>query len=309
MLKLSLWIAALALAGSTTAHAGRTGGLAPELSAQSVVVYDQFSGETLLSKNPTLQASIASITKLMTAVVTLDAGLDLNQRITIQPEDAVYQTGSGSRLAVGTRLTREQLLNLTLIPSENRAAHALGRTHPGGMVAFVAAMNRKARQLGMHQTRYVEPTGLDSTNQSSAEDLVKLVDYAYSNYADIRHISSSGGYRAKQQTPPKNRRVPGYQLAAFNNTNRLTRNDEWQIGLSKTGYISKAGHCLVMQAEIARRPVIIVLLDAQGSLRRLDDASRIKQWLENDVPPPSRTPGKMSHSESVTPSCTLSPCQ
>ncbi len=298
-----VWLTALAIAISPV-QAGK-----PVLSAQSAIVYDQFSGETLLSRHANLQAPIASITKLMTAVVTLDAGLDLNQRITIQPSDAVHQTGSGSRLAVGALLTREQLLNLALIPSENRAAHALGRTYPGGMVAFVASMNRKAQQLGMHQTRYVEPTGLSSANQSSAEDLVKLVDYAYSNYADIRHISSSGGYRAKQQTTPESRRAPGYQLAAFNNTNRLTRNDEWQIGLSKTGYISKAGHCLVMQAEIAHRPVIIVLLDAQGSLRRLDDARRIKHWLENDVPPPSASPVKTPAAQSVMPSCTLSPCR
>lgn len=303
-------VAVLAVAGSTITNAASPGGSGPALSAQSVVVYDQFSGETLLSRHARLQTPIASITKLMTAVVTLDAGLDLNERIAILPGDAVHQTGAGSRLAVGSRHTREQLLNLALIPSENRAAHALGRTYPGGMSAFVAAMNRKARQLGMNQTRYVEPTGLSSTNQSTAEDLVRLVDYAYSNYADIRHISSRGGYHARQpDAAAKPHRARGYQLTAFNNTNRLTRNDEWQIGLSKTGYISSAGHCLVMQAEIARRPVIIVLLDAQGSQRRLDDANRIKLWLENDVPPPSAPPAKTARPESPTLSCTLSPCQ
>ena len=281
----------------------------PTLNAHSVVVYDQFSGETLLSRNARAQAPIASITKLMTAVVTLDAGLDLKAPITIHASDAVIHTGPVSRLDIGSKHTREQLLNLALIPSENRAAHALGRTYPGGIDTFVSAMNRKARQLGMHQTRYVEPTGLSSDNQSSAEDLVKLVDYAYSNYADIRHISASPDYQSKPaKHTSKRQRHSDYLLAAYNNTNRLTRSDTWQIGLSKTGYISKAGHCLVMQAEIARRPVIIVLLDSGGSQRRIDDAHRIKRWLENEVPPPVRTAIRPPPAEPPQVSCTLSPC-
>ena len=301
-----LWILATGLAICTAANpclaVGRT---TPALSAQSVIVYDQFNRETLLQKNPRHQASIASITKLMTAVVTLDAGLDLQARITITADDVVPQTNA-SRLPVGTRHTREDLLNLALIPSENRAAHALGRTYPGGMKAFVTAMNAKARQLGMSRTHYVEPTGLSSDNQSTAEDLVKLVDYAYSNYVDIRHISSREQFNAHSQKSGKI--DSGYRLAAFNNTNKLTLNQDWHIGLSKTGYISRAGYCLVMQAEIADRPVIIVLLDAADKPSRQNDAARIKRWLEQDVPRPAPAPVTAQPLQPEL-SCTLSPCQ
>ncbi len=277
----------------------------PALSAQSVVVYDQFKRETLLARNPRHLVSIASITKLMTAVVTLDAALDLNERITITSDDVVFQTNA-SHLPVGSRHSREDLLSLALIPSENRAAHALGRTYPGGMKNFVAAMNRKARQLGMSRTRYAEPTGLSSDNQSTAEDLVKLVDYAYANYADIRHISSRDHFSVA--SPASKSVTPGYQLAAFRNTNRLMLNQDWNIGLSKTGYIAKAGYCLVMQAEIADRPVIIVLLDAADNPSRQEDAKRIKHWLESDVPRPAPASASPTPTETAL-SCTLSPCQ
>ncbi len=260
-----------------------------DLSSASVMVVDQDTGESLLAKNPRLQTPIASITKLMTAVVTLDAQTPLDERITINNQDIDRLKGTGSRLPIGATFSREQLLNLALIASENRAAHALGRTYPGGLQAFVEAMNAKARELGMSRTFYVDPTGLSSYNQSTAEDLVKLVGYAYNYYPTIRHITSTGEYslgkqrvvvRSKSRKKHTASRHVYYRNVAFVNTNRLTRDDEWQIGLSKTGFINEAGHCLVMQAEIAERRVIIVLLDALGKYNRLGDANRIKHWLE-----------------------------
>lgn len=264
----------------------------PNLSAIAAIVYDQNTGQILLSKNPGLQSPIASITKLMTAVVLMDAGVDLNQRIGITRQDVDRLKGTHSRLPVGAVYTREQLLNMALIASENRAAHALGRTtFAGGESEFVAAMNGKARQLGMSNTIYVDPTGLDSTNRSTAEDLVKLVNHAYLNYPEIRRIASSGEYslgfqrvvlrsHSHRRHHHAARRVC-YRQVAFNNTNRLTREGEWEIGLSKTGFINEAGHCLVMQARIAKREVIIVLLDTPGKSNRIGDATRIKQWLES----------------------------
>jgi D-alanyl-D-alanine endopeptidase (penicillin-binding protein 7) len=257
-----------------------------DLSALSVLVMDQETGQPLITKNAKLQTPIASITKLMTAVVTLDAGLRLDEKIAISKSDIDYLKGTGSRLSVGSVYTREQLLHLALIASENRAAHALGRSYPGGIDAFMEAMNRKARQLGMYSTLYVDPTGLSSYNQSTAEDLAKLVNHAYNYYPEIRNISSSGNYSlGRQKVVIKKRRKTRifWRDVAFNNTNRLTRDDEWHIGLSKTGYINEAGHCLVMQAQIAERKVIIVLLDAMGKYGRLGDAKRIKHWLEENI--------------------------
>ncbi|MEW6131607.1 MAG: D-alanyl-D-alanine endopeptidase [Pseudomonadota bacterium] len=254
-----------------------------DLNSLSAMVYDQYSGEVLYAKNPNLQTPIASITKLMTAMVTLDAQLPLDERIKITRQDIDHLKGTGSRLAIGSIYTREQLLNLALIASENRAAHALGRTYPGGLDAFIAAMNRKAQELGMSKTLYVDPTGLSSFNQSTAEDLVKLVDHAYSYYPDIRRITTSSDYslgKHRVVVKRKGKKRTYWRDFAFVNTNRLTRTDEWQIGLSKTGFINEAGHCLVMQADIAQRKVIIVLLDAVGKYNRIGDANRIKQWLE-----------------------------
>ena len=258
----------------------------PELSAHSVLVFDQASGQPLLSKNAALQTPIASITKLMTAMLVMDADQPLDERITITKEDRDTLKGTGSRLAIGASYTRGQLLHLALIASDNRAAHALARTTPGGLDRFVATMNRMARALGMHDTVYVEPTGLSSENRSTALDLAKLANYAYQNYPEIRHISSTGHYTlGTQRVVLKKKRQKArvlYRQVAFNNTNRFTRADDWQIGLSKTGFINEAGHCLVMQAQVANRDVIIVLLDAQGTNRRAGDATRIKQWLESD---------------------------
>ncbi len=290
-------ILTLALGFLTAAHAFAAGGQTPvaayaspyvqnselELSSHSVMVYDQYSGETLYAKNPHLQTPIASITKLMTAMVTLDTQMPLDENIEITRDDIDHLKGTGSRLPIGAVYTREQLLNLALIASENRAAHALGRTYPGGLDAFVAAMNRKAQALGMKKTLFVDPTGLSSYNQSTAEDLVKLVNHAYSHYPDIRDISTSTDYslgKHKVVVRKKKKTRVYWRDLAYVNTNRLTRNDQWQIGLSKTGFINEAGHCLVMQADIAGRQVIIVLLDAVGNYSRLGDANRIKQWLE-----------------------------
>ncbi len=243
------------------------------LRSSSVLVVDQGTGEPLYAKNPQKPAPIASITKLMTAMVTLDAGLPLNEEITIGPEDVDRIKGTSSRLALGSTLTREELLHLALIASENRAAAALTRAYPGGRPAFIEAMNRKARELGMTHTRFVDGTGLSSENQSTAADLVRLVDAAY-RYPLIRRISTTGSYDLIVPTSKQVRHL------AFNNTNLLTRRDDWEIGVSKTGYINEAGHCLVMQAKIAEQKVIIVLLDSWGKLSRIGDANRIRKWLE-----------------------------
>jgi len=261
------------------------------LKSAAALVVDQKSGEALYAKNVDVATPIASITKLMTAMVTLDAGLALDEEITISSDDMDRLKGTGSRLALGTRLTRAELLHLALIASENRAAAALSRAYPGGRDAFIAAMNRKAREIGMKQAHFVDGTGLDSRNQATAADLVKMVDAAY-HYPLIRDISSSGSYDVS---------VPGQKVVrvrengkvhrvtrevqrnlAFHNTNALTRSEDWNIGVSKTGYINEAGRCLVMQASIAERKVIIVLLDSWGKFSRIGDAQRIKKWLEKD---------------------------
>lgn len=255
------------------------------LHSQSALVFDQETGAQLLAKNAQMQTPIASITKLMTAVLVLDAGQDMDDRIMITPDDRDTIKGTGSRLAIGSTYTRGQLLHLALIASDNRAAHALGRRYPGGMDRFVEMMNRKAQQLGMTHTVYVEPTGLNQANRSTATDLARLANHAYQNYPEIRDISSSGSYTlGTQRVVLKNKHHKSrvlYRTVAFNNTNRLTRTNGWEIGLSKTGFINEAGHCLVMQARVAQKNVIIVLLDAVGTYNRIGDAAHIKQWLES----------------------------
>ena len=257
----------------------------PELSSQSVLVFDQASGQPLLEKNADMQTPIASITKLMTAMMVLDAAEPLDERITITDADRDTIKGTGSRLAIGSTYTRGQLLHLALIASDNRAAHALARTTKGGLDRFIANMNRMARALGMKNTVYVEPTGLSSDNRSTAFDLAKLANYAYLNYPEIREITTTGSYNlGTRRVVLKKRHHHArvfYRTVAFNNTNRLTRMDDWDIGLSKTGFINEAGHCLVMQAQVADRDVIIVLLDAVGNNSRARDAARIKEWLES----------------------------
>ncbi len=247
------------------------------LQSETVLVIDQDSGATLYTKNTEARAPIASITKLMTAMVVLDAHLPLTETVTITNEDTDRLRHTRSRLAINSAFTREDLLQLALMASENRAATALARTYPGGSAAFVAAMNRKAIQLGMYDTRFVDASGLDSGNVSTAQDLAKMVKAAY-QYPLIRLVSTSPSYTV--ELPGKTRPRP----LEFKNTNSLVRAKNWDIGLSKTGYIRAAGHCLVMQALIASRPLIIVLLDSRGKQTRLGDAQRIKHWLESSNP-------------------------
>jgi len=239
-----------------------------ELKSSVALVVDQETDEVLFSKNPQAVLPIASITKLMTALVVTEAGLSLDESLTVTQEDVDATTGSSSRLKVGTRLTRGEMLHLSLMSSENRAAHVLGRTYPGGIAAFIPAMNHKAVALGMTDTRYVEPTGLSAENQSSAKDLTRLVKAAF-HHPIIRDLSTS-----------QEAMVPvGARQVQFRNTNGLVRNPEWEIGLQKTGYISAAGRCVVMQAHMAGRKLIMVLLDSAGKYSRTGDAERIRKFL------------------------------
>jgi len=241
------------------------------LRSASALVEDQRTGELLVQKHVEEVLPIASITKLMTAMVVLDAQMNLNESLTIESEDVDTLRHSRSRLRVGTCLTRRDALLLALMASENRAAHALGRTYPGGIGAFVSAMNAKAQALGLKETRFDDPSGLSSGNVSSARDLARMVDTAY-HYRLIREFSTC------EETMINS----GRRTLRFCNSNRLVRNSRWQIGLSKTGYIDESGPCLVMQARIAYRPLLIVLLDSPGKLTRFADANRIKQWLEKE---------------------------
>ena len=240
-----------------------------ELNSSVALVVDQDSGEILFSKNESVVLPIASLTKLMTGLVIADAHLPLDEMITITQDDVDTYKGSRSRLAVGTTLGRGEMLHLALMSSENRAAHALGRTFPGGMQQFVKTMNSKAQELGMKDTRYVEPTGLLSWNQSSARDLATLVSVAYQRPL-LRELSTS----------PSHELDLGKRTLQYNNSNRLIRNPEWDIGLQKTGYISEAGRCLVMQTKIAGRKLIMVFLDSTGKLSRSQDAERVRRWVE-----------------------------
>ena len=241
-----------------------------DLKSSVALVLDQDTHEVLLSKNDRAVLPIASLTKLMTGLLVVQARLPLDEPITITQEDVDTEKGSHSRLAVGTTLSRGEMLHLALMSSENRAAHALGRTYPGGLDAFVALMNAKARQLGMTNTRYVEPTGLSSSNQASARDLAVLVNAAYAEPL-MRELSTSPGYEV----------AVGRRTLQYNNTNRLVKNPDWDIGLQKTGYISEAGRCLVMQTKIAGRRLIMVFLDSAGKLSRIADAQRVRNWVES----------------------------
>jgi len=237
------------------------------------LVQDASSGETLIAKNQSVVLPIASITKLMTAMVILDAGLNLEQRVAISDEDYDFVKGTRSRLRPGTVLTRSELLLLALMSSENRAAYSLARTYPGGITAFVAAMNDKARVLGMADTKFIDPTGLSSSNVSTAQDLARMVRAAH-EYPLIRQYSTRDAATVQ---------ALGRSLG-YRNTNGLVRSAHWDIGLSKTGYISEAGRCLVMRVRMQSREVIVVLLDSWGKLSRVGDANRIKKWLETRAP-------------------------
>ena len=244
-----------------------------ELKSGVALVLDQDTDEVLFSKNSQAVLPIASITKLMTAMIVTGAEQPLDEMITITDEDIDTEKGSRSRLKVGTQLRRGEMLHLALMSSENRAAHALGRNYPGGLPAFVAAMNQKAHALGMNDTHYVEPTGLSSANQSSARDLATLVKAAH-EVPLIRELSTS----------PEAMVEVGNRSIQFRNTNGLVKSPEWEIGLQKTGYISEAGRCLVMQAKLAGRHLIMVFLDSAGKYSRIGDAERVRRWITASVP-------------------------
>jgi len=241
----------------------------PKLKSSSVLVIDQKDSSVLYSRHADVAMPIASITKLMTALVVLDAKQSLAEPIQITNADRNLQKGGFSRLAVGTTLTRGDLLHLALMSSENRAAHSLGNNYPGGMPAMVAAMNAKAAALGMTHAHFVDPTGLSSENVASPEDLSKLV-IAASHNPTIREYSTDPSYAVKVRR----------RLVEFRNTDNLVANPTWNIVVQKTGYISEAGKCLVMAAVIEGRSVIIVLLDSFGKYTRVADAKRIKTWME-----------------------------
>jgi serine-type D-Ala-D-Ala endopeptidase (penicillin-binding protein 7) len=266
----SLCLAASVLFGLQTAAANTSRTLAkPSLKSGSVLVIDEHTSDVLLSQQADVAVPIASITKLMTALVVLDANQPMDEKIAISADDKHLERTSVSRLTVGAALTRAELLHLALMSSENRAAHALGRSYPGGLPAVVQAMNAKAKALGMSRSVFVDPTGLSSLNVASPEDLSKLV-LAASRNPTIRRYSTDHVYTLRV----------GKRTLEYRNTNNLVAKPDWDIAVQKTGYIEEAGKCLVMKAMIAGRSVVIVLLDSYGKYTRVADAKRIKTWME-----------------------------
>ncbi len=249
-----------------------------DLKSSVAFVVDQDTQEVLFRKNELAVLPIASITKLMTGLLISESKLPMDEMITITQDDVDMEKGSSSRLRVGSELSRGELLHLALMSSENRAANALGRSYPGGLPVFVNLMNARAKMLGMVDTSYVEPTGLSSKNQSSARDLATLVNFAYGDPV-LRELSTSTGHQV----------AVGHRTLQYNNTNRLVKNPSWEIGLQKTGYISEAGQCLVMQAKVAGRKLIMVFLDSAGKFSRLADAERVKRWVESIPAPVTKT--------------------
>ena len=264
-----------------------------DLKSGVALVLDQDTNEVLFSKNPQAVLPIASLTKLMTALVVTEANQPLDELMTVSEEDIDTEKFSRSRLRVGTTLRREEMLHLALMSSENRAAHALGRYYPGGMPAFVAAMNRKAHELGMNDTHYVEPTGLSSLNQSSARDLATLVKAAHEHQI-IRELSTSPEYAVEV----------GNRAVQFRNTNNLVRSPVWDIGLQKTGYISEAGRCLVMQAKLAGRQLIMVFLDSAGKYSRIGDAERVRRWITESAVQAAPAPAVTAPAPAAAPAAT-----
>ena len=253
------------------------------LASLNAVVIDASANRPVYTKGADAVTPIASLTKLMTAIVTLDAHLPMDEAIAIDTEDFDYLKGTQSRLRMGATLPRSEMLRLALMSSENRAAASLARNYPGGTEAFVAAMNEKARALGMTRTRYADPTGLSARNVSTANDLATLVAAA-AEYPEIREFSTTPSHYVEVQ--------PTGQVLGFNNTNGLVKNSGWNIQLSKTGYIREAGKCLVMLATIASKPFVIVLLDSAGKYTRLGDAQRVRQWLETGQAQAPTSPAK-----------------
>jgi D-alanyl-D-alanine endopeptidase (penicillin-binding protein 7) len=263
----------------------------PKIRSASVLVLDQATGEVLYSKNESAIVPIASITKLMTAMVTLDAGLPLDEEITIEREALPTVPGAKlySALRVHDKVRRDDLLKLALMSSENRAAATLGMSYPGGLDRFVEAMNAKAILLGMSDSRFVEPTGLSAENVSSAGDLARLVEAAHT-YPLIREYSTAKSHELRV----------GKRRLSYHNTNRLVSSPTWEIGVQKTGFIRAAGRCLVMQANIETRSLIIVLLDSVGKYTRIGDANRLRRWLEATKALASIASDAMNSSETPT---------
>jgi len=275
------WILALACLLATGVAAAQTQGQAvrvkleraskqPALRSSAALVLDATGSSVLYARRSDVAMPIASITKLMTSLVVMDAGLPLDETIEISVEDASHRRGDVSRLTPGTELTRGDLMHLALMASENRAAHALGRTYPGGLEACVAAMNAKARELGMQAAHFVEPTGLSDGNVASAEDLSKLV-MAAAKVPAIREYSTDTSYEVQV----------GRRMLTYRSTDSLTSKPDWDIVVQKTGYIAHAGRCLVMQTIIEARTVVIVLLNSYGKRTRVADARRIRRWMES----------------------------
>ncbi len=242
----------------------------PAVLASSVLVIDQTSGAVLFEKNADYSQPIASITKLMTAMVVLKAAQSLDQILQVTSADAVASRPTHSRLKVGAKLSRGELLRLMLMASENRAAAALARSFPGGVRSFVQRMNETADTLGLRATHFADPSGLHPANESTARDLVALVRHAY-NFDVIRAYSTTPEYAVSLRRA---------RTTLFHNTNRLTRSGDWDIGLSKTGFISASGQCLVLQAAVSGRPLVMVILDSWGKGGRIEDAMRLRTWLE-----------------------------
>ena len=255
------------------------------LNSSVALVMDAQTHEILLGKNDTAVLPIASLTKLMTGVLIADAQLPMDEVITITHADVDRLKNSGSRLAVGSRITRGEALHLAMMSSENRAAHALARTYPGGVEHFVNLMNQKAAILGMTDTRFTDPTGLSSENQSSARDLAILTAASHER-AVLREFSTSPSYEL----------AVGRQVLPYRNSNRLVNSDEWNIGLQKTGFIREAGRCVVMQVNLAGRQLIMVLLDATNNTARLGDAERLRRWVESSSFGPQQVADSVSRS-------------
>ncbi|WP_293781150.1 D-alanyl-D-alanine endopeptidase [uncultured Oxalicibacterium sp.] len=243
------------------------------LASNVALVLDQSNATVLFEKNANVTLPIASITKLMTALVVVESRQDMNEILEVTNDDIDREKNSSSRLRVGSRLSRANMLHIALMSSENRAASALGRHYPGGLPAFVVAMNAKARELGMTGTHYVDSTGLSSQNVATARDLAKLVTAA-SRHPVLCQYSTDTKYVVE----------PGGHSLQYANSNRLVNNPDWEIGLQKTGYISEAGRCLVMQAHINGRPIVMIFLDSKGKYSRLGDAQRIRKWIEETQP-------------------------
>ena len=257
-----------------------------KLASANALVVDTTDNRAVYAKSADDVTPIASLTKLMTAIVTLDAAQPQDEMLAIDMDDLDFVKGTRSRLRMGTELTRREMLRLALMSSENRAASSLARAYPGGTRAFVAEMNTKARMLGMTRTHYADPTGLSPENVSTATDLAILVAAA-AQYPLIRDFSTTGSHYVEVG--------PSGQWLGFNNTNNLVKSAQWDIQLSKTGYIREAGKCLVMLTTIASRPFVIVLLDSAGRYTRLGDATRVRHWLETgEMPAPAAKPAARS---------------